>query len=55
MRLVDGETDKDGRVEVCLDGNWVRVCQGNGTFEKLLWFAGSWDFLLKVSSRCVLH
>ena len=34
VRLVDGEKEGDGRVEVCLDGNWVRVCQGKWDFRE---------------------
>lgn len=26
MRLVDGESNLEGRVEICLDGQWGTVC-----------------------------
>ena len=26
MRLVDGETELEGRVEVCLEGLWGNIC-----------------------------
>ena len=26
IRLVDGQTPADGRVEVCIDGHWGSVC-----------------------------
>ncbi len=33
VRLIDGITDRDGRVEVCLNNEWIRVCQGNWDFR----------------------
>ena len=29
VRLVDGRTEKDGRVEICLNGIWGSVCDDN--------------------------
>ena len=29
VRLVDGRTEKDGRVEICLNGFWGSVCDVN--------------------------
>ena len=29
VRLVDGDTSHDGRVEICLDGVWGSVCSNN--------------------------
>ena len=29
VRLVDGGTQSDGRVEICLDGFWGSVCDKN--------------------------
>ena len=33
IRLMDGVTDRDGRVEVCVEGQWTRVCHGNWDFR----------------------
>ena len=29
IRLVDGVTDKDGRVEICFNGLWGSMCDDN--------------------------
>ena len=29
VQLVDGRTEKDGRVEICLNGIWGSVCDDN--------------------------
>ena len=42
IRLADGSTDREGRVEVCVDGRWGTVC-GGGT-QRLVWSVQDWDF-----------
>lgn len=29
IQLVNGRTQKDGKVEICLDGTWGSVCDDN--------------------------
>ena len=38
MRLVDGEIDNEGRVEVCLRGVWGTIYSGGGWTTPLAYF-----------------
>lgn len=34
VRLIDGETDREGRVEVCLNNEWSRICQDKWDYRE---------------------
>ena len=60
VRLVDGSTNREGRVEVCVDGRWGTVCDNSqegiaGAVCSQLGFPSKGAFLLAYIHSRIQH